>query len=344
MNILRNLLLTTLALSCTGVMALEKTRLFVVSSYHKEYLWSQSTQQGLVAGLLDFGYLDNAAQGDTFTETDYIETSTTVLKKVWMDTKHKNSELEMGNATASIMQELQAFQPDLVLLGDDNAANFIGNQLLYTATPVVFWGINGLPLKYGLVDTLGQPGHNVTGVWQAGYHKESVELLHQLVPEAKTFAIISCDSVSSRPKIKQIEALARKGELPLELAGTVVTNSFPEFKEQVLALAKKVDAFFILNHDTMRDENGKHVDMLTVGRWYLENINLPEASHEDQFVREAMLATANDSGFNQSYRALEIVNDILKNGMDPAQIRSEPPPNEGRLWSIESAPRCSGFP
>ena len=75
----------------------------------------------------------------------------------------------------------------------------------------------------------------------------------------------------------------------------------------------------------MRDENGQHVDMLTVGRWYLENINLPEASHEGQFVREGMLATANDSGFNQSYRAFEMAHDILANGMDPGQIRSEPP-------------------
>ena len=243
MKTLRAVFLIALGLISAGAMALEKTRIFVVSSYHKEYLWSQSTQEGLVSAMLDFGYLDNPAQGKSLTDNDYTESTSAVVKKVWMNTKRKNTDSEMANATAVIMEQIKAFKPDLVLLGDDNAANYIGNQLLDTDTPVVFWGINGLPLKYGLVDKLDEPGHNITGVWQAGYHKESVELLHELVPEAKTFAIIGCDSVSARPKVKQIESLARQGKLPLELVGTVVTNSFPEFRQQVLAMAKKVDAF-----------------------------------------------------------------------------------------------------
>ena len=196
MNTFRAVLLLMMGLVSAGAMVVEKTRLFVVSSYHKDYPWSQSTQAGLVAAMLDHGYLDRAEQGQALTDSDYTESATTVVKKVWMDTKHKNSEPEMADATAAIMEQIDAFKPDLVLLGDDNAANYIGNQLLDTETPVVFWGINGLPLKYGLVDKLEEPGHNVTGVWQAGYHKESVELRHELVPDAKTFAIILEDATS----------------------------------------------------------------------------------------------------------------------------------------------------
>ena len=32
-----------------------KKRIFVVSSYHREYLWSQSTQQGLSEAMLKYG-------------------------------------------------------------------------------------------------------------------------------------------------------------------------------------------------------------------------------------------------------------------------------------------------
>lgn len=35
----------------------EKTRILVVSSYQREYLWSQETNKGLCAAMLDFGYL-----------------------------------------------------------------------------------------------------------------------------------------------------------------------------------------------------------------------------------------------------------------------------------------------
>ncbi len=305
--------------------AADKKRIFVVSSYHKEYLWSQSTQKGLSEAMLNYGYLDNEQQVRAFAENDGVESAKAVVRKAWMDTKRKNSTLEIARATQRIMKEIREFQPDLVLLGDDNAANYIGNQLLDTETPVVFWGINGLPLKYGLVDSMDNPGHNVTGVWQNGYHKESLEFLNAMVPTARTFAILACDSVSARPNVKQIQTLARSGKLPLELVDIVVTNSYSEFQERVLELAERVDAFFILNHDTFRDDDGNHVDMLDVGKWYLENVDKPEASHEDQFVREGMLLTANDAGFNQSYKAFEMAYDILEQGLNPSRMRTVTP-------------------
>ena len=187
----------------------KKKRIFIVSSYHREYIWSQSTQKGLNAAMRKFGYLDNDAQADALVKNDRVESSHTVIGKAWMDTKRHDSGAEMAGATARIMGEIRAFKPDLVLLGDDNAARFIGGQLLDSPTPVVFWGINGLPLKYGLVDSMDSPGRNVTGVWQQGYHKESLDLLKRLVPKAQTFAILACDSESARPNAKMIEQLAQ---------------------------------------------------------------------------------------------------------------------------------------
>jgi ABC-type uncharacterized transport system substrate-binding protein len=242
-----------------------------------------------------------------------------------MDTKRKDSQAEMASATTRIMAAITAFAPDIVLLGDDNAAKYIGGQLLDSKIPVVFWGINGLPLKYGLVNSMDAPGRNVTGVWQPGYHKESLDLLKRLVPNAKTFAILGCDSESTRPNAKMIEQLAQRGSLPLKLVDKVLTNSVDEFKARALELSKKVDAFFILNHDTLRDAKGNHVDMMDVGRWYLNNIKVPEASHEDQFVYEGMLLTANDSGFNQGNLAFEMAYGILEKGLSPARMAVRTP-------------------
>ena len=303
----------------------QKKRIFVVSSYCKSYLWSQSTQKGLTEAMLNYGYLDDVQQADAFTRNDQVESSKALIKKAWMDTKRKHSFHEIAQTTARIMQSIDAFRPDLVLLGDDNAANYIGNQLLDTAIPVVFWGINGLPLKYGLVESMDSPGHNITGVWQAGYPKESLDLLTRLCPEVKTFAVLACDSETSRPRLKQIQHLARKGELPLEMVDVVLTNSFTEFKTRVLDLAPRVDSFFILNHDTFSDDEGNHVDMLDVGKWYLENVKIPEVAPEAQFVREGMLASASDSGYNQGYKAFEMAFDILGQGLNPSRMRTVTP-------------------
>lgn len=303
-----------------------KTKIFVVSSYHREYLWSRSTQDGLTAAMLKYGYLDSAAQAKEFTAIDRVESAKAIIRKDWMDTKRKYSNIELAQATQRIMKVLQEFKPDMVLLGDDNAANYIGNQLLDSKTPVVFWGINGLPVKYGLVDSLEKPGHNVTGVWQSGYHKESLEFLTKLAPKAKTFAVIASDSETTRPKIKEIKELVREGKSPLKLVDTMTTNSFSEFKKRTLELAQKVDSFFVLNHDTLKDDQGQHVDMMVAGRWYLENVRKPEASHEDQFVREGMLSTANDSGYNQSFLAFQMAVEILHQGAKPAAMKPRTPP------------------
>ncbi len=305
--------------------ASSKKRIFIVSSYHKAYLWSQSTQKGVSAAMRALGYLTSDAQVRQLQQNDQVETPKVVVKKEWMDTKRKDTRAEMASATARIVAAIKAFNPDLVMLGDDNAAKYVGGQLLDSKTPVVFWGINGLPLKYGLVDNLDNPGRNVTGVWQSGYHKESLDLLKRLVPQAKTFAVLACDSESSRPNAKMIEQLAQRGSLPLKLMDRVLTNSLDEFKSRALALSKQVDAFFVLNHDTLRDAKGNHVDMLEVGRWYLNNIRIPEASHEDQFVLEGMLLTANDSGYNQGYLAFEMAYGILEKGLSPARMAVRTP-------------------
>jgi ABC-type uncharacterized transport system substrate-binding protein len=300
-------------------------RIFIVSSYDRAYIWSKSTQQGVNAAMRKYGYLTTDQQAREFLRTDRLQTDKVELRKMWMDTKRRGGTLEMAASTTAIMQEIRKFAPDLVMLGDDNAANYIGNQLLDTKIPVVFWGINGLPLRYGLIDKLEAPGRNVTGVWQSGYHKESLDLLKRLVPKAKTFGILACDSESTRPNIKMIEQLDRRGVLPFKLVDKVVTNSYEDFQAGALALARKVDVLFVLNHDTLRDRRGRHVDMLTAGRWYLNNIKIPEASHEDQFVLEGMLLTANDSGYNQGFVAFEMAYSILEQGLNPARMAVRTP-------------------
>jgi len=332
-------LIAVLWVSYEGYGAEEKVRIFVVSSYHREYLWSQETHQGLCGAMLKNGYLDNKQQIEEFAHKDEIESSKAVIKKKWMDTKRKYSDIELAQATHDIVEAIGEFKPDIVLLGDDNAANYIGNQLLDTEIPVVFWGINGLPTKYGIVDSMEKPNHNITGVWQSGYLKESLDLLHELVPAAKNFAILACDSSTARPKVKELQALDREGELPLKLVDSVMTNSFTEFKQRTLELVGNIDAFFVLNHDTLKDDQGNHVGMMEVGRWYLENIKKPEASHEGQFVKEGMLCAADDSGYNQGYEAFLMAIEILEEGIVPGDMKPRTPGRGPLMVNRERAER-----
>lgn len=299
----------------------EQTRFFVVNSFHPEDLWDTATQRGLVAGLVEQGFLQDTTAWQTLQRTGAYQTDDVVIEMAWLNAKRNNTPAQLADATQSVLKKLRAFQPSLVFLGDNHAINYIGNALVDTTIPVVFWGLNGLPLKYGLVNTIDNPERNVTGVWQSGFHAEAVRLLKRLVPDAETFGIIADDSVTARTNVKQLKALAADNQLELTLKGVVQTPFFADYQERTLALAQEVDAFFILHHGSLRDAQNIPVDNLTVARWYLENINIPEVSNEGQFVRQGMLAAVDESGYQQARMATKIARMILVDHTDPGRIR-----------------------
>ncbi len=297
-----------------------KSRLLVVSSYHREYLWSQDTNRGVTAALIEFGYLDDQGQADAFTRDDMVESSRAVARKMWMDTKRKTTKADINAAVGRVLQAAEEFKPDVILLGDDNAANYVGNQFIDTETPVVFWGVNGVPLKYGLLDSLEKPGHNVTGVYQAGYLMEGVQFLKKLLPDVKTMGVLSDDSPTGRSKAKELTLMMEKGALPIAVTEVVITGSEAEWKAKALELDKKVDAFFIVNHNTLKDAAGKAVDPMRVGSWFLNTIRKPSVAHERQFVTEGFLCAVDDSGFKQGFEAVRIADRILAKGEKPEAI------------------------
>ncbi len=305
-------------------------RIIVIDSYHPAYQWSQDVNHGLCDALLAFGYLDNKEQVEAFTSKDYAESSKLVISRFWMDTKRKSSKEEQFNTAKEFTKLIKRFKPDLILLGDDNATNYVGNQFLDTEIPIVFWGVNNTPVKYGLVDSLEKPGHNVTGVYQKTYYKESLELLKKIVPHVKTFAVLSDDTTTGRIHNKAIEHLDRKSDLPVKLAGIVATNDYEVWKNKALELQDTVDAFFIASSNGLKDTKGTVVSNEEVAIWYLKNITIPEATGFRYRVEPGWLCAADDSGYNQGYEAVSIAHDILAKGF---QTASYPPrtPKRGPL-------------
>ncbi|MBF0379663.1 MAG: hypothetical protein HQL69_01515 [Magnetococcales bacterium] len=317
--------------------AVNKHRIMIVSSYHKSYLWSQDTNKGVCAALLDFAYLDSLQQAEILTNNNFVESSRAIIKKLWMDTKRKNSRHELAITSARIVKAIELFKPDILLLGDDNATNYIGNYYYNTSLPIVFWGMNGTPPKYGLIDSVATPGHNITGVYQAGYLREGVEFLVKLLPHIKTMAILSDKSPTGRSKTKILHKLAQDGKLPVRLVGTVGTNNLTRWQVRALELASKADAFFVLNHNTIKDEMGRSVPQLQLGAWYLRNINKPDIGHEKQFVEEGLLGAVDDSGYKQGYEAVRIANRIIGKGANPAFISSYAPSRGKFIVNLQRA-------
>lgn len=301
----------------------------VVSSYHPQYEWSQGTNRGLMQGFLESGILDNQQQADTFTEKDHVQSSRAQIHKFWMHTKQKGSQAEIANTLHTITRQIDMLKPDILLLGDDNAAHYLGNYYLDTDLPVVFWGVNGTPLKYGLIDSFVDPGHNVTGIYQQNYHAEILDMLIKLDPKIGKVAILSDDSPTGRSHAKAFQQAIQEHFANLELVDSVITNSFDVWKTRALQLDNEVDGFLLSSNHTLKSFSGDVVSGDEVVRWYLSNIRKPDASAQINHVRSGILATVYDSPIAQGLETARIATQILINNKNPADISPYAPAHGG---------------
>jgi ABC-type uncharacterized transport system substrate-binding protein len=318
-----------------------KFKILVVDSYSRDYTWSQDTNRGFCAAMLKFGYFETSGQAVEYTRNDAVETARVVVKKLWMGAKQKQRRQDLEEEATRIYKIAKDFKPDLIFLGDDEAGEYIGHLYLDTDVPMVFWGFNDNPVKYGLVDTAERPGHNVTGVYQSGYYVESLQLLKTISPKAKTFAILSDGTLSGRTHYKAVQYLARTSGLPLKLVETVATDNFEQWKRKAMDLEKKVDAFYIVQYAGFKDSFGNPVPSSEAAQWYVRNIKVPEATR-GHMVKAGFLCAADDSGYKQSYEAVTMAHDILEQKANPATIPTKTP-KRGELMANRARAKMLGI-
>ena len=98
-----------------------------------------------------------------------------------------------------------------------------------TSTPIVFeTGLD--PVAIGLVDGLGRPGGNVTGITSlnVAVTPKGLELLHELVPKAKSFAVLvnPANPVNTSINLKNLEEPARVRGLQLHVLNASTESDF----------------------------------------------------------------------------------------------------------------------
>ena len=98
-----------------------------------------------------------------------------------------------------------------------------------TSTPIVFeTGLD--PVAVGLVDGLGRPGGNVTGITSlnVAVAPKGLELLHELVPKAKSFAVLvnPANPVNTNINLKSLEEPARARGLQLHVLNAGSESDF----------------------------------------------------------------------------------------------------------------------
>lgn len=157
-------------------------KIYYINSYHEGYGSSDDVMQGIV---------------ETFTDKN-VE-----LKIFFMDTKRKSSEKEMQLATKIALEEIKAFQPDLLIASDDNAVKYIIEPHFNNKNiPVVFCGVNWSAEQYAL-------GKNVTGMLEVIPLRECIMEVLKSYPETKNLVVLSENSLSEQNNTILLDTLYR---------------------------------------------------------------------------------------------------------------------------------------
>jgi putative ABC transport system substrate-binding protein len=122
-----------------------------------------------------------------------------------------------------------------VLVAVNNDAALAAKRATAT-TPIIF-GMGGDPVALGLVGSLNHPGGNITGIYffTQGLEVKRLGLLHELVPTAKTIAVlINTDYSPAKNQLRDVqEAAARLGVQVLVLRANVEADFDAVFADLV---------------------------------------------------------------------------------------------------------------
>lgn len=175
-----------------------------------------------------------------------------------------------------------------------------------TDIPVVFSAVTD-PVASGLIADYNKPGANITGTSDMNPVKEQIDLLIQLLPDAKNVAVLYCSSESNSAAQYELA----KAELDAKGLGCVqkTISAIDEAKSAIESLAGKVDAIYIPTDNTLADA----MDLVSAAA--IES-KLPIVAGEPGQVSAGALATYGINYFELGKQSAKMAAEIL-NSADP---------------------------
>jgi putative tryptophan/tyrosine transport system substrate-binding protein len=234
----------------------------------------------------------------------------------WVDGKNIAFEYRWANESEDRLFELAAelvrINVDIILVTTPRAAN--AAKKLTKNIPIVVTVIPG-PGQYGLVQSLSQPGGNVTGLSFMALELAGrrLELLKEVIPAISRVALLR--NFDEEGSIKEIKAVARSLRVQLQLLDVKkpeeIANAFSAaVRGKAEAVTLGSHAMFVLNRTRI-------VELAAKSR-------LPAIYNRSEFVEAGGLMSYGPDHVDLYRRAAIYVGKILK-GAKPSDLPVEQP-------------------
>lgn len=255
--------------------------------------------------LVEHSALDAAYQGfvDGLKELGYEEG-----KNLTLD--YQNAQGDQSNCQ-TIATKLVNDQNDLILAIATPAAQAVANTT--KDIPILVTAVTD-PADSKLVASNEVPGGNVSGTSDLTPVKEQINLIPQIVPDAKTVGMVYCSSEAN--SVFQIEiAKAEAAALGLEVVEATVSNS-NEIQQVVQSLVGKVEAIYIPTDNMLAAGMSTVVGVTNPAK-------IPVICGEEGMVTNGGTATYGINYYDLGKLTATQAVAILKDGKNPAEMPIE---------------------
>lgn len=175
-----------------------------------------------------------------------------------------------------------------------------------TDIPVLFTAVTD-PVGSDLVDSMEEPGGNVTGTSDAVGVEDLLELVTRLAPDAKTVGIVyNAGEPNAVTQVEWAQEAADELGLTLELATADTSGGVQQAADSL-----DVDAFFVITDNTV-------VSALETLIQVAEDKQIPVIASEGDSVARGAIATIGIDYYALGYQTGEMAVRILKGEAEPA--------------------------
>lgn len=221
----------------------------------------------------------------------------------------QNAQGEQANAV-TIAQKFASSDADLYLAVATPAAQALAQAV--TNKPVLFTAVTDA-VSAQLVKSNEQPGGNVTGTSDAAPIDKQLEMLKQIVPDAKTVGIVySSGEVNSEVQVKAAEEAGKKQGLAFKTQTVTTANDIAQAAEAL----GDVDAIYVPTDNMVVAGIASLVQVA-------EKKQIPVIGAEAGTVEGGAVATLGIDYEKLGYQTGQLAVKILKDGKKPADLPVE---------------------
>jgi len=213
-----------------------------------------------------------------------------------------------------LVKEIADYNPELIVLVDDEAADFLASRLKTLNKPIFFTGIN--QIEKDIVWLQGKDRDKFAGVFEIYQIQKGNDLLRGFNNKAKNISVLTSNSATSQILADQFTAdfseNGKFGKSGFKLRKIYKLPFWSQWKEAVKEINSKDDAVWILVPYDVRDSNNQELLVVEMGKWLTANLKKPSIGILGVNTRIGLLASVNTHAEGLGKQVAELIVRNLK--------------------------------